>query len=105
MLDSAQLVYLLSINTLGLSALTETFKAAAFFVSNSYRTVDDSRFNRHYMAHLKMDLREGEECLAFINGTGLDVMLESYYLAYNPERLRTQFFYTMKKIGTNGHSH
>ena len=103
LLSPEQMITLLQVNTLGMSVLTETIKSAAFYMNNTYHMIEEAKFNKSYVSHFKMDMREGRQSLAFINGTGLEIMLDSYCLDFNADRLRSGFFYLMRKE-TNGHS-
>ena len=97
-LSSSQVITLLMANTLGMSVLVETFRSAAFYLNNSDKPLGRLVDPRHFRG----DLREGKESLAFINGTGLEVVIHSYYLDFNADRLRSCFFYNMRR-SANGH--
>ena len=96
------MLILFQVNTLGLSILTETLKSAAFYMSNTLHHVNQC--TKFYTSHFNSEMKEGSECLAFIQGTGLELILERYCLDYNPDKLRDKFFHIMKKIGSNGYS-
>lgn len=78
---------LLLANTVGLSILAETFRSAAYFASRSDVMVGDY---------------ESKECFMFVQGTGLDLLLQYYHLNYDPHVLRGQFNYYLKRR-SNGH--
>lgn len=92
--DSASLMNLAFINTLGLQVLTQTFKSAAFYIRNI-----DYLCTWKQPKHFRSYMKEGSSCLAFINGSGLDIMLEQYALAYDSDELRDGFFYLSRKNG------
>lgn len=71
---------LMVMNTIGLSILFAEFRKAswAYFLPKYHgqKTVKQS----------------ASDSLAFIEGTGLDVVLQTYHLMYDPEQLRNVFF-------------
>lgn len=75
--DSLRLVHLMMMNTIGMSILAETMIQASRFI------------------YLKHPSKNGvtAQCYAFIQGTGLDILLGSYGLDYDPEYLRSGFNY------------
>lgn len=68
----------MQMNTIGLSILYREFKSAMLFYSKNNKT------NRYY--------RVASDSIAFIQGTGLDIILNYYGLMYDAERLRNGFF-------------
>ena len=74
MTDTSNLMVILQMNTLGLSILHAEFKRAALFYSS------------------KRYQRGGSDSLAFIQGTGLEMMLDTYGLMYDADHLRKVFF-------------
>lgn len=88
--DSSQLTSLLIANTLGLSVVTEVLKAAYSFFSPQRRG--------HFTTRT-----ECEESYALIQGSGLEMILETYHLDYDAESLRSGFNYFLKRSkSTNG---
>lgn len=86
MLSSEQLTTVLLANTLGLSILTETLRSASFMFFHSNNGVHEHSQSQ------KQKLRESYRSFAFVQGTGLDVLLDRYALAYNANLLREAFF-------------
>jgi len=97
MLDSSQVVMLLQVNTLGVSILAESLRSAAFFIKNTNHLVDSNHYSRTWVYEYKSHMKDGRESLAFINGTGLEIMLDSFYLDFDAEKIRKGFFYIMRK--------
>ena len=47
----------------------------------------------HYMIHDKhVHMQTSKQALAFVMGTGLDVMLQCYGIEYDPDDLRETFY-------------
>jgi len=85
-----EIVKLLIMNTLGESVLVETLRSASYFISrtgNGYHP----KFWRE-----QDRLKEGESCYYFVQGTGLDILIEYYDLGYNPNEVRDQFNYWVR---------
>lgn len=81
MLDSTQLHHFIMVNTIGTSILMQAFKDASYLLSktNGYT-------------------KYGSACtdaLIFVQGTGLEMVLTQYSLAYNADKLRSTFFTLM----------
>lgn len=78
------------INSLGQAVLIETIKMAAFYVnhSGSY-TLHSRSFN--------MNLKEGRECYVFVQGTGLQTLINRFGLDLDSERLQETFNYCVRK--------
>ena len=70
---------------MALSSLVDTFVQASYVFGNRH----DS--NAGAYSH-KQRMKIGRTALAFISGTGLDLMIEYYKLDYNAEEIRNQFF-------------
>ena len=80
------LVRLFFINTMGEAILVETLRAAAYFVMRSggtytHRPETITRF------------KESKHCYFFIQSTALDILIQTYDLAYDPDELRDEFHY------------
>lgn len=80
-----QLIKVMLLNTLGLSILAETLIGAEKFICSS------SSNSRMY---------EYKQCYAFVQGTGLDILLDTYHLGYDADSLRSGFNYYLKKAGS-----
>src|SRR3990167_3821265 len=71
---------ILIMNTMGDSILIETFKSAViFFVSSSN--------------HIQKQDKEGQLAYSFIQGSGLDLLVNRFQLSYDSYSLRTLFNY------------
>jgi len=75
MSDTTNLMVLMMMHTLGLSSLYQEFKSAHLFYKGS----------KYYH-------KRASDSLAFIQGTGLEIMLETYGLMYDADHLRNVFF-------------
>ena len=78
-IDSATKFKLMLANTIGMSVLMETLKDASYALNYT----SGARLDKVIDAH---------DSLAFIQGTGLDLMLYYYKLDYNAENIRMSFF-------------
>ena len=87
----SDMITLLLANTLGESILVEVFKSAAYFITHS-----SSPKSRHYMTQNKIS--ESRQCYFFIQGSGLDQLIEAYALEYDPQTLRNEFNFYVKHI-------
>lgn len=81
------LVQLLVMNTIGMSILHEAFRNASYFHKVHY--------GNHFVSR-----KEVNESYAFVQGTGLEVLLSSYRLDYDAEKLRSGFNYYMKRVSS-----
>ena len=79
MINSADLVQIMLANTIGISILAETMKAASFLFT-------------HTNGHSAKKLQEARACFAFIKGTGMELIIEDYGLGYDADRLRYSFY-------------
>lgn len=72
---------LLTLNTIGLSVLTETLHQAARFI------------------YLKSTASQSEtaHCYAFIQGSGLEIFIAQYGLGYDANVLRQSFNYYLQR--------
>ena len=77
--NSESLVTLMFMNTLGMTILENAFKTASFLFTRS-NSVSEKK------------LEEYKENLAFIQGTGLEIMLDTYHIVYDANKLRNGFF-------------
>lgn len=72
-------------NTMGESILIETLRSAAYFASRS----SNGYAPRYYRERNLMI--EAHQCYLFVQGTGLDILIHSYNLDYDPVSLRNSF--------------
>jgi len=70
---------------MALSSLVDTFVSASYIFGNRHDA------NAEGLTH-KERMEVGKNALAFISGTGLNVMIEYYQLDYNADKIRKQFF-------------
>jgi len=87
---SSNMIMMLLTNTMGESILVETLKAAAYFISRSANSLKP----KHHVT--RAQLQEGRYCYYFIQGTGLDILIEEFELEYDPETLRNSFNYFLR---------
>lgn len=81
--------FLLLANTLGQSILVETLKSAAYYVSNS---------NCHTTERMKIArIREGSSCFVFVQGSGLETLIQRYGMDYDAEKIREGFNYCLRQ--------
>jgi len=80
--------FLAIVNTLGHSVLIETLKMAAFYVSHSNNSPNSRMQN--------LQIREGKMCYAFVQGTGLDILINRFGMSYNSDYIRDQFNYLVR---------
>lgn len=79
---------LVTVTTMALAALHDALRWASYmYVMTNNHPSNDRSLKRH--AH---KLCFSKEAFAFIAGTGLDVMIESYGLAYDAEEIRASFY-------------
>ena len=86
-LATAQVDYrnIVFMTTMALSSLVDTFMAASYLFGNRHDANAGGYTHRQRM-------NAGKIAMAFISGTGLDLMIEYYRLDYNADEIRTQFF-------------
>lgn len=81
---SSELVMMMSMNTLGMAILKDALERLAFPWTNS--------------STLYMDQAMAQsDALMFIQGTGLDNVIEDYHIALDPTEIRRTFFYMFRK--------
>jgi hypothetical protein len=78
MKDSRDLMMIMMMNTLGLSVLYGEFRTA-------YSYYSQPKYHPNYK-------KAASDSLAFIQGTGLDLLIQAYGLMYDPDALRNVFF-------------
>ena len=86
-LATAQVDYrnVVFMTTMALSSLVDTFVAASYLFGN-YHDANAGGYTH------KQRMRIGKLALAFISGTGLNLMIDYYQLNYNADEIRNQFF-------------
>ena len=93
MVDSAELVSYMIMNTIGMSILVETLRYAATY----FQYYSSNGCDKHYKDYRSYDSKkESEECFAFVRGTGLDTLILEYDLGYSPDKIRSTFFSMLK---------
>ncbi|MBU2052560.1 hypothetical protein KKH13_05125 [Patescibacteria group bacterium] len=76
-LNSAQLMYIMMLNTLGLTVVEQALVEARNFVHGSHKKSDKQSY-------------------LFVKGTGLEVVIEQYQLGYDGTRLKESFFWNIR---------
>ena len=74
-------------NTIGHTILLRTLELAAHYLTHSA--------NNQYKTQFYYDTKR---CYAFVQGTGLDVILNQYGMSYDSDKLRKGFFYCLKRL-------
>lgn len=82
---NGMLQFILQMNTIGLSIIYQEFKTAYFIYDTPNRK---NRFGSSRPGVLS----NASESLAFIQGTGLEIVLDMYGLMYDATKLRNVFF-------------
>lgn len=86
--DSSNESWLAIVNTLGHSVLIETIKSAAFYLVHS-----NSKPKSHSQ---NMQFREERYCYMFVQGTGLNSLVNRFGLSYNPDSIKHIFNYCVR---------
>lgn len=89
-MQNEEFIQLIMTNTIGESILVETLKSAAYFVSKS----GNVQSIKHPV--LMGKYHESRSCYYFVQGTGLDVLIQRFHLAYDAENLRSTFNYCLR---------
>lgn len=79
---SADVLNFLLMNTLGMSVLVEVLNKAKLFAKRI-----DSPFIKSGKNY------ESRSCFYFVQGTGLNILVDKFSLGYDPEELKTNFNY------------
>lgn len=74
-------------NTLGHSVLIETLKMAAYYLNHSNGTIQTKVFQ----------FTEAKSCYMFVQGTGLNALINHFGMDYDPETLRDGFNYCVRR--------
>lgn len=77
--NTASMAMVMLANTIGMTVLTDTLKDAAYVF-----------FHTGTISHEKQE--DSRDSLAFIQGTGLDMMIIAYRINLDAENLRKSFF-------------
>ena len=83
--------YVALANTLGHAVLVETLRMAAYYINHSNGTA-------HKNWHSIQRIREASSCYTYIQGTGLEYILQTYDLRYDADKLRKDFSWCVRKI-------
>lgn len=89
MIMDAETLRIIMINTLGESVLIETLKAASFFVTHSSSHERKDR-------ECRLNFLESKECYFFVQGTGLDLLIQRFSLLYDADTVRDNFNYYVR---------
>ena len=82
--------YIAYANTLGHAVMIETLKMAAYYLSHS-----NGMQTRSY--NIRSNMKEAKSCYLFVQGTGLDLVLEKFGMDYNTNEIRNIFNYMIRK--------
>jgi len=78
------------VNSLGRTVIIETVRSAAFYITHSDNT-------KKHGKNFNTELKEAQSCFMFIQGSGLQVLINRFGLAYNADHLRDTFNYCVRK--------
>lgn len=76
------------VNTLGHAALVETLRMAAYYVSHS-----NHAFGRRWL----FEIKEAESCYAYVQGSGLEVLMNKFGLNYDVDQIKDTFNYCVRR--------
>lgn len=85
MVHSDSLNYIAQINHIGHAVLEETLRSAALYLVHSNQPISKVR-----------EIKEYKDCYLYIQGTGLEIIINEYYLNYNAETIRKGFNYYVR---------
>lgn len=85
MLSQGELQQLIFINTLGMTSLVQALTEASYMFAGSNHTWCTR-------AQTGITQKAARQSFLFIQGTGLEMMLEQYCIDLNPEELRNGFY-------------
>ena len=77
--SSCDLSVLMMMNTIGLSVLVDTLKDARYYYKHS-----------NNISTRKID--EFRSSAVYIQGTGINIIIESYHMNYDPDAIRNGFY-------------
>lgn len=86
-LDSQIKDHFAVVNSMGQAVLVETLKAAAYYVTHSNGT----------KSHAGIQFKEAMSCYAFVQGTGLHIIINQFGLDYDAEKIQETFNYCVRK--------
>ena len=69
--------------TLALSIVAETLLDASYYFLNT---------SQHPSSRQRRKFTESQEAIAFIRGTGLELIIDFYHLDFDPDTLRDKFY-------------
>lgn len=87
--DSSLSNHFAVVTSLGQAVLVETLKAAAYYVTHSNQT----------RSKAGIQYREAISCYMFVQGTGLQVLINKFGLDYDAENIQSTFNYCVRKSG------
>ena len=79
-------MHLMALNTIGMTVLVDALLEASCYFTGS-------GLNGRQLGERRM--QECKESLAFVQGTGLDIIVDTYQIAYDTDHLRKSFFTRM----------
>jgi len=86
------ILHLLMANTIGESVLIETLRSAAYFATRSHNGFKPKGY--YYNNYF----RESRDCYFFVQGTGLDMLIDRFNLDYDPNQIRGCFNYYIRHM-------
>ena len=81
--------YIAVVNTMRHAVLIETRKMAAYYINHSNVILDCPRRIKNY-------INEAKSCYLFVQGTGLQVTMNRFYMNYDSEKIKHLFNYMVR---------
>ena len=78
------------VNSIGNAVLIETIKMAAYYVNHS------GNYSGHSFTFIS-NMKEAKTCYAFVQGTGLQLLIDRFGLAYHADKIQDTFNYCVRK--------
>lgn len=76
-------------NTMGHAVLLETLRMANYYAHHSNGAASNHKVWR-------LHFNEAKSCYLFVQGTGLQVILNRFGLAYDPDKIKSLFNYYLR---------
>lgn len=84
-----QSAFFMLASTMGQSILIETLRSAAYYACNSNNHPTEKKMVARY--------KEASSCFLFVQGTGLEELIQSYCMDYDADKLREGFSYCLRR--------
>ena len=91
-LSVSDVSYIAQVNTLGHAVLVETIKMAVYYLNHSNGLANGFNHSKNF----RSEINEARSCYMFVQGTGLQVTLNSFDLNYNADRIKYLFNYLVR---------